>query len=75
MPSLDAFLDICDYFELTPAEFFDDNVKYPMMANELIENYVTLDESDQELYLNMVKRTNMYYMAFKELNKKKPRGT
>ena len=29
LPSMSAFLDICDYFEITPLEFFDPAISNP----------------------------------------------
>lgn len=29
LPSMDSFFAICDYFGVTPSEFFNDNVKNP----------------------------------------------
>lgn len=39
LPSMKEFLYICEYFEITPKEFFDDGIENPMMENELL-NYV-----------------------------------
>lgn len=36
MPSMEGFFYICDYFRITPKEFFDDNVNYPVLMRELI---------------------------------------
>ena len=37
MPSLSGIFYICDYFEITPAQFFDMETASPTKANELLE--------------------------------------
>lgn len=39
LPSMKEFLYICEYFKITPKEFFDDGIENPMLENELL-NYV-----------------------------------
>ena len=36
-PSMTLFFYICDYFDITPKEFFDVDIKYPDQINELIK--------------------------------------
>ncbi len=37
LPSMNTFFYICDYFEISPMEFFDTENNNPEKANELIE--------------------------------------
>lgn len=37
LPSMSAFFYICEYFGLTPAEFFDDGVEHPESLQRVIE--------------------------------------
>lgn len=37
LPSMNTFFYICDYFEITPMEFFDTKNNNPAKSNELIE--------------------------------------
>lgn len=37
LPSMSVFLQICDYFEISPMEFFDVENSKPCGASELIE--------------------------------------
>lgn len=37
MPSLSGFFYICDYLEVTPAQFFDMEAPNPTKANELLQ--------------------------------------
>lgn len=43
-PSMTAFYYICEYFNITPKEFFDDEVKDPEALREVIEDLKYLDE-------------------------------
>ena len=47
LPSMPAFLFICDYLELTPAEFFDSSNKHPERLRNLIEKLKLL--TDEQL--------------------------
>lgn len=43
MPSMSAFLSICDYLGITPSEFFDTNNPQPERMREAIKNLQKLD--------------------------------
>jgi transcriptional regulator with XRE-family HTH domain len=45
-PSLTVFYYICDFFGITPREFFDDGNRQPARLNELMENVKQLDENE-----------------------------
>ncbi len=42
LPSLEGFFYICDYFGLTPKEFFDDGINYPLNMAEIIKDLQAL---------------------------------
>ena len=44
LPSMSLFFQICDYFGITAKEFFDDEVEFPAIYCELLENLKGLDE-------------------------------
>ena len=44
MPSMPAFLSICDYLGITPAEFFDLDSNTPERLREVISNLKRLDD-------------------------------
>ena len=50
LPSMSEFFVICDYFGITPEEFFDDGFKNP----ELIQK--ELNDEDVLLILNLINR-------------------
>ena len=43
LPSLPGLFYICEYFNITPQEFFDEGNTYPNQLSEMIENLKKLD--------------------------------
>lgn len=56
LPSMTEFLAICDYFDITPTEFFDEKAINPRLSQELVDMIAQLDEEDLSLTLKNVKR-------------------
>jgi len=45
LPSLQGLFYICEYFGITPQQFFDEGDTYPVQLSELVENLNKLDTS------------------------------
>ena len=45
-PSLSGLIYICDYFGLTPQEFFDRETPYPVRLKDFMEDVKRLDENE-----------------------------
>lgn len=56
MPSMKQFLNICEYFDMTPMQFFDDRVKYPKLIQEALEEMRELSEEDMTALIYLMKR-------------------
>ena len=56
LPSMTEFFAICDYFEITPLDFFDAEVRNPALMAEVTESLAKLSEEDLELILRNAKR-------------------
>ena len=56
LPPLKEFFAICDYFEITPQQFFDDSSKNPELIQKAIEGMKQLDESDMLMLLSWINR-------------------
>ena len=56
LPSMTEFFAICDYLEITPIEFFDNNTKNPQLSNAVIHATEKLDENDLLLILEIANR-------------------
>lgn len=44
MPSMQVFFYICDYFSISPKEFFDDGMSNPALIQDVINDLNKLDE-------------------------------
>lgn len=56
MPSMKMFLNICDYFEITPAEFFDMQKDNRELLDLLKQECASLKDDDILLLLTIAKR-------------------
>lgn len=56
LPPMTEFFAICDYFGITPCEFFDDRMKNPELIQKAVEGLKTLDDADILLILNNINR-------------------
>jgi len=56
MPSLSEFLFMCDYFGITPREFFDDGLENPALLQQAFDGLKELNDDDLELILGHVNR-------------------
>ena len=56
LPSMTEFFAICDYFGISPVEFFDTTTANPKLSRSVLEAMGQLDEDDLELTLTNVKR-------------------
>ncbi len=56
LPPLKEFFAICDYFEITPRQFFDDSSPNPELIQKAVEGMKQLDESDMLMLLSMINR-------------------
>lgn len=56
MPPMKEFLAICDYFELTPQEFFDESTRTPELIQKGIAGMKQLREEDLLLLLSLINR-------------------
>lgn len=45
LPSIPGFFYICEYFHITPEEFFDDKISNPTLLNELTAEAKDLDDT------------------------------
>lgn len=58
LPSLGEFFQICDYFDITPSEFFDSENNHPVLIKNLCQELKGLSEDDLLLVLAFIKRIN-----------------
>ena len=56
LPSLSEFLYICEYLGVTPKEFFDDDIKEPVLIHELNSKIKAMSEDDVKALLTVADR-------------------
>ena len=54
LPSLQVLFWICEYFEITPGQFFDEGCNYPSEIAKLNEGVKKLDEESLKLVMGLV---------------------
>ena len=58
LPSLTGFIYICEYFDITPSDFFDVEIADPKKTNELIIEISKLSARQTDHVLQIVKDLN-----------------
>lgn len=56
LPSMENFLYICDFLEITPYEFFDPENKYPDQVKRMALYFNEMNKEDRELVESMAKK-------------------
>lgn len=54
-PSMQVFFYICEYFQITPQEFFDEKNPAPGKINQISEEIKTLDDIQLDTIIAVVK--------------------
>ena len=55
LPSITSFFFICEFFNISPQEFFEEGNNYPIQLNDLIVNLKKLDEKALSVIDDVVK--------------------
>ena len=55
-PPMKEFFAICEYFELTPQQFFDEGTQNPELIQKAINGMKLLDEKDMLMLLGLINR-------------------
>ena len=58
LPPMAEFLEICDYFGITPSQFFDDTSENPCLVQSAIEEIKKLNDDDLMLAISNIRRLN-----------------
>ena len=56
LPSVTELFTICDYFEITPIEFFNADLPNPTLSNHILKSLEQLDTEDLELLHRITQR-------------------
>lgn len=58
LPSLTEFLYICEYLDVSPKDFFDDDIDDPALLQSVYEKIKLLSEDDLFALLGIINRLN-----------------
>lgn len=56
LPPMKEFFAICEYFEITPQQFFDESAENPELIQKAVAGMRKLNESDLLMLLGMINR-------------------
>ncbi len=56
LPPMAEFLEICNYFEITPSQFFDDSIENPALLQSAIDELRKLNDDDMMLIIGHIRR-------------------
>ena len=56
LPPMAEFLEICEYFGITPSEFFNDSSENPVLLQTAIEELRKLNDDDLMLCISNIRR-------------------
>jgi len=56
LPSMREFLSICEYFNITPKQFLDDEMENPILINQINDKIKNLKEDDLKILLGIINR-------------------
>ncbi len=56
LPSMTQFIKICDYFDMTPLEFFDVDNKNPSLVRSIMDKIKSFSNEDLMLIYSLVNR-------------------
>lgn len=58
LPSMDTFLRICEYFHISPRDFFDDSIHDPDLVCEAQAEIRRLSRRDLRAFIYLLRRFN-----------------
>lgn len=58
LPSMISFFNICEYFNISPSDFFAEEIENPEKLNTLLREAKKLDDDTIDLLLGIIKKLN-----------------
>ena len=56
LPSMSVFFYICEYLGITPAEFFEEDIKSPEKIRKITENLASLDDESLDCIALLIEK-------------------
>ena len=57
-PSMKEFLYICDYFGITPRQFFDEEIANPILVQKALDSMKAMKDKDLLTLIGLIDRLN-----------------
>ena len=58
LPSMKQFLNICDYLEITPLQFFDSEENNPQLIRKALDGMRKMSDDDLIMLIGLIARLN-----------------
>lgn len=58
LPSMREFLYICDYFGITPRQFFDEEIANPILVQKALDGMKAMKDKDLLTLIGLIDRLN-----------------
>ena len=71
LPSMQVFFYICEFLKISPAEFFDQEVTYPLLLSETVSELKKMDSTQLEHILNIARDINVAKSNLPQNHKKR----
>lgn len=59
LPSMQVFFYICDYLQIHPKDFFDEDFQNPASTDKLLQKFNTLSSTQQEHLIALIDDINV----------------
>ncbi len=56
LPPLNELFAICDYFDITPSDFFDESIDTPELLSKAFDGLKKLKDTDVQLIIDIIER-------------------
>lgn len=63
LPPMAEFLQICNYFDITPSQFFDESEENPALLQTAIEELRKLNDDDLMLIIGIWQSNDVYFVV------------
>ena len=58
LPPVKELFAICEYFNITPSQFFDEGAQNPELIQKAVDGMKKLSEKDMKLVISLINRLN-----------------
>ena len=56
LPSMAEFLNICEYFDITPEAFFNERASSPILVQKIVDELPSLAEDDLLMLISLISK-------------------